>query len=311
MLRSSCNCEARNNPNSVWAAKWCVLAILIFAHNALAESRNFRMALWNNPSGADADLPVFSEGEAQPGGSSILLISSWRIDDFARHWADAAAKSKYNLSRIEAVIVDEPYWNALGTPKSFNACANTRNVSLLTAERQLSSVAFVLKQSSPQIKFWVNFSEPELQWMMDTNCPAALIQPYMDVVSVDIYWKGFSSVKPYYDWLIRHRVLPSQQIALVPGTFYRDGKDEQVQQANYLRGYFDYAELLNKECGSSSGPRGAKFKSDRCIVWIVMGWLRQTWRDPNGTLWRGEGDPSSVFIRCVWQAKQKAPVTHH
>ena len=291
---------------------WFICVFLVFTQSAGCEVRNFRMALWNNPRGADADVALFTEGQAQPGGNSVLLISSWRTDDFAQHWNNLVVNRKYDLSRIEAVLVDEPYWNALGTHIWSNPCRDNRKGFLQAAELQLGNVAFAIKQTSPQTRFWVNFSEPEVQWMMDAKCPAKLNQEYIDVISVDVYWKSFNvGVKPYYSWLIAHRVFPGQQIALVPGTFFREGKDEQLTQAAYLKGYFDYADRLNKKCEIPLGPTGATDKSDGCLVWIVVGWMRETWRDRNGVVWRGEGDPNSSLIRAVWHAKQKVRVNRH
>ena len=82
-------------------------------------------------------------------------------------------------------------------------------------------------------------------------------QAYMDVVSEDRYYDYFyPTVEPDYDGLVSHRATAYQQVALVPGTFYRPGHDDPSRQADILAGYFAYASLQNETCNLPRGPRG-------------------------------------------------------
>ena len=72
----------------------------------------------------------------------------------------------------------------------------------------------------PYARFWVNFNaQSEVAWMMDSDCALPVNQPYIDVISLDDYWKSFSpEVQSDYNWIAAHRATPYQQMALVPGT---------------------------------------------------------------------------------------------
>jgi hypothetical protein len=301
--------KAKLRKNVVIAKWFSLLLLVIFVQRLDADDRRFRMALWNNPNGTDADVSFFTEGGIQPNGSSILLISSWSLDNFAEHWESLIRLQKYDVSRIESVVVDEPYWSTLGTANWSNPCRDKRKIRLRREEQLLRNAALAIKRTSRQIRFWVNFSEPEVQWIMDPQCPAPLIQNYIDVISMDVYWKSFGrSVQPYYNWLIAHRTSPGQQFALIPGAFYREGVDDQIEQASLLKGYFDYAKHLNEKCELPLGQTGTTGKADRCLVWVVVGWLGPTVRDSHGVVWHGELDPQSTFIRAIWRASQRIPL---
>jgi len=266
------------------------------------------MGLWNNPSGADADIPFFEEGDVQPDRPAILRLSSWMRADFANYWTYSLGQ-KYDFSRIRAVLVDEPFWTVLGTPDWSNPCRDDRNAALLEYQAQLRNVAGIVRSTSSIPRFWVNFSEPEMRWMMDRDCPALLNEDYIDVVSTDVYFKEFATgPRHYYDWLHANPSKPSQQIALTPGTFFRGSIDTPTQQASLLWGFFDYAAALNHNCKDPERLLSeSDYFDDNCPVWIVAGWLGTT-DSFNGIVWHGELDPKSTAIRSVWRDELKRRV---
>ncbi len=270
--------------------------------------RRFRMVLWLSPSGADADVKTFVEGSPQPPGRSVLHLSNWNSDKFSALFAWQAFRLNWDFSRIEAVVVDEPLWRATGGTDLSNPCStqakDSRYAAIQTAFSQLVQASETVKAYSQNLKFWVNFSEPEMQWQMDETCPLHLNGAHIDVISLDKYFTDFSSVKPYYDWLLKNRAKPSQQIALIPGTVFRDGIDDPNVQASYLADFFEYANRMNQRCDAQS-PQGGK----GCLVWIVAGWPAATYTDASsGVIWRGELDPKSSAISNVWRAELAKPV---
>jgi len=277
-----------------------VILSLISAADAQQRFRNFRMGLWNNPTGVDADIPFFKEGEVQPRRPAILQLSSWQKPGFAEHWLNTVSR-QYDLRRLEAVIIDEPYWSVFGTPDWSNPCRDSRLQGVLEYRLRLRMVADLIKETSPNARLWINFSEPEMLWMMDPGCPLDLNEDFIDVASLDVYWKSFEEgPQRYYDWLLSHPGTERQQIALVPGTFYRGALDDPIQQASFLPAFFDYARQLNESC---DGRGVLRFRNDdgrnRCVVWMVAGWLGPT-HFRGGISWRGEQDPSSQAIHLAW-----------
>jgi hypothetical protein len=282
----------------------------VFVNADEQHTRNYQMALWTNSTGNDADIAFFSEGENQPPGRSVLLLNSWAIDNFLEHWDAMIAQLGYDFNRIDAALVDEPYWNALGTIDRSNPCRDARAPLLAKNNASLQNVAAVVKLTSWRTRFWINFSEPEVLWMMDTECPAKLNQPYIDVVSIDVYWKSFTSQPQfYYRWLISHRPSSSQQIALVPGTFFRQGIDNPAKQAEILDGYFQFAEEANTHCGRPrSDIANQTNQFDQCLVWMVAGWLAPTITDGGHVTWRGEQDSASTAISTKWRRYLARPI---
>ena len=278
-----------------------IISISIGAAYSQTPSRNFRMALWNNPTGADADLPIFTENEAQPKGESVLVVFSWQRNGFAEYWL-ATLAHKYDLRRLQAVLIDEPYWNATGENWS-NPCRDKRNIDIVKVNSQLRTIAGLVHETARNAKFWINFSEPEMRWMMDTGCPAELNQSYIDVVSLDVYWKPFDAEPhSYYNWLMSHLAGPGQKIALIPGTFVRKGVDKPHEQAALLKGYFDYANGMNAQCRQSG-----KRSKNRCPVWLVAGWLATGFNN-KAAHWAGLQDPESAEIRSAWASELAKPV---
>jgi hypothetical protein len=160
----------------------------------------------------------------------------------------------------------------------------------------------------------VNLTKTQIDWMTTPQCsdggayPLYVNQPYIDVISLDIYNKGFTSdVKPYYDWLDSNRAKPEQQFALVPGTHYVVGQYSAASQAALLPAYFNYADNQNLNCNLPLGDRGVTGRFDGCRVWIVLGWLGPNYSEGNWQ-YKGERDPSSGPIANVWQSRVAIPI---
>lgn len=270
-----------------------------------AQTRAFQMALWvarEYPPGVDTDIPSFYDGEDQPDGFSILIGFKWDLPLFAHR--------PYDWARILAVEVDEPY-------NEFNRvrCWSTSTVAAVNARAQdLADRAAELKSISPLTRFWVNLARPQTDWSTLDPCrddgsspPPDVNRPYIDVISVDIYYTPFNTaIKAIYDQWVMFPAKPDQQVALIPGTFYREGKDHPATQASYLQGYFDYANNANQNCNRPLGSRGQTGSFDGCPVWIVMGWLSHNATE-DGVEYIGERDPRSAPIADVWQAQLAVP----
>jgi hypothetical protein len=274
-------------------------------------NRSFQMALWPDtnpavvPTPSDADIKTFWELYGQPAAParSIAFLQTWQSNTPLPAW---------DWSRILAVQIDEPYATALigtfggGIDLTQNPCHSTAQMQVINATAQkLATEATMVKSNSPKTRFWVNFSGVELGWMMDSTCPLALNQPYIDVISVDHYRAPFKpDVQVYYDWFIAHpptsQQQPQQQLALIPGTFFETGVDDPTTQATYLQGYFDYANSLNHNCNLALGSRGQTFNFDGCRVWVVMGWLAGNFEDYVGLL-----DSRSAPIARAWRQEAR------
>jgi len=262
--------------------------LLALTTQALAAERKFHMALFGSDDPNYTDLAWFSGGP-QPPGRSILAIDP----------STNPAGLAYDWSRIAAVMIDEPYWiaahNAIGYDDDSNPCWNPsdpRNAGIAVMMNTVANTAAAFKSVAPNTRFWINFSVPEMNWMIDPYCTIFLNQPYIDVISLDKYDTDFSGVQPYYDWLYWHRAKNSQQFALVPGTFYMP--PENSGEGNYrdpytaaarLQGYFDYANNLN-----SAGW-------DAPMVWLIAGWPAGDSNPYIGILVPGP----SVYMLAAWQ----------
>lgn len=311
------------------------------------------MALWGNEFSppVDADMAFFNEGDTQPQSPtrSVLRFVPFsnppvRDQDPVTHWnkliqlpLPSKPTYRYDLNRIDAVVIDEPYLKAIGFAQSGplwqNPCHDNRFQAVLNAHQQLQALAQAVKVTTPTTRFWINFSEPEVQWMLDPNCPLNLSGPFVDVVSMDKYLVPFagpcqvtltqpaSCVQPYYDWIVSHRASSSQQIAVLPGTFVRfDANHKQLddpqKQADLLAGFFSYAMTLNQSCILPRESVGTTGRFDGCLVWVVMGFPGTNFQG-GVSLWCGElesnpGVPERVQcpvsevtapIRRVWHAE--------
>jgi len=283
-------------------------ALLCIAPNApaCARTRAFQMALWGAESdstvGLNTDVAVFPEGHEQPKGDSVMINFNWQ--------APLSQHGDYEWSRILAVLVDEPYNDFNGVTCWTNSIAE----DVRDRTRLLSDRARELKSVSPLTRFWVNYAEPQLKWMTTRQCthdgsgPPSINNSDFDVVSVDVYRASFKrGVKKYYDWLVLRRSKPDQQVALIPGTFHIRGKDKPAVQASYLKGYFDYANRMNRNCNLPLGSRGQTGSFDGCPVWMVMGWLSHNHTE-GGLEYVGERDPRSAAIARVWRAQVAVPL---
>jgi hypothetical protein len=289
--------------------------------SARAAQRSFQMALWPDtvitPTVADGDIKTFWElyGEPAAPARSVMFIQTWQ--------KNTALPTGYDWSRILAVEIDEPYAvnlaqaGLLGAGE--NPCYDTtgRRMSIVNeTAKVLKQEAAMVNAISPTTRVWINFDTSEVEWMQDTACPLYLNQPYIDVVSLYHYDTQFSpAVQSYYDWFSHHPAKASQQLALVPGTYYLirkvspptpDPQDNPDSQASILTGYFDYANKLNRNCNLSPGPRGHTWNFDGCPIWIVMGWLAANTTNGTGE-YVGELDPRSEPIRAAW--RQEVGVT--
>lgn len=281
-----------------------------------AQSRAFQMAMWadsDRAPGADTDIPVFYDTVGQPDGHGILI----RFDLNKPFTAD-----EYKWHRIAAVLFDEPFNHLNRVP-----CWTADSVALLNDRIQLlARRAAELKAVAPLTRFWVNVTPTQLDWMMrplgtcppepgsppeEVPDPPYFNQPYIDVVSLDYYNRWFDSyVKPYYDWLDAHRAKPEQQMALIPGTHYRLGKDRPGNQAFLLDGYFAYANNANQNCNLPLGSRGVTGIFDGCRVWIILGWLGPNWTEgkEGSDIYIGERDPTSWEIANAWRTQLALPL---
>jgi hypothetical protein len=286
---------------------FALLTALVFAApggQAYARSRAFQMAMWAESDAApgdDSDIPVFYDTTAQPAGRSILI----RFDR-----DKPLSAGEYEWSRIAAVLFDEPYNDFSGL-----RCWSAAAVAAVNARSEvLAQRATELKSLAPTTRFWVNLAKPQLDWMTTPQCadpdaaPVNVNKPYIDVISVDVYGKRFKPhLKRYYDWLDSHRARPDQQLALIPGTFYRLGKDKPTTQAAYLRGYFDYANRANRRCDLPNGSRGVTGNFDGCRVWIVLGWLGPNYVEA-GYTYVGARDARAAPIANAWRTELALPL---
>jgi hypothetical protein len=331
-------------PTGRYALSFCLsFFVLSFGRVSEAQTRNFQMALWGNEGNQapiDADVAFFHGGDTQPSGHSILKFSFWNTQGA---WQSMVSKMKYDFSRIDAVAVDEPYWTTIGTsplPRNVwqNPCQDNRYPRVASSYQMLQSLGQAVKQTSSRTRFWINFSEPEIQWMMDTNCPAnrpiTLNGSFVDVVSLDRYKILFEGpcqvtlsrpapcLQPYYDWILAHRAYAGQQIALVPGVFVRILErrtgpvrlDDPNSQTALLAGFFNYAATMNQSCSLPLGATGFTGVFDGCLVWLVIGYPGESWTEnpktETPTQWLGEFDPNPVLqpIQAAWRSELSIPI---
>ena len=280
---------------------------------AQSGTRSFPMTLFDGWS-HDSDIPVITNGEPQPAGHSILLLPDWRAKDTTGQLVPLSSFG-YDWSRIIAVYIDEPYKppgstfdNTLRNPNGTPACQvsmSSLNAAIAPVDSDLQTRAAQLQQAAPKTRFWVNFTVDEANWMATCSSPQTFNRTYIDVISADWYYVDFATIQPFYSVVAANPAKPEQQSALVPGTFFRSGKDSQQSQANHLQGFFDYANTQNQTCNLPLGARGSTGYFDGCRVWMVMGWLAGNVID--GDDYRGEEDPTSAAITGVWRTEQLVP----
>lgn len=304
-----------NKPSS--RALRALLAVLLYVGlvgmvAAQSETRSFPMTLWGGGN-HDSDIPAILEGDPQPAGRSIVILQNWGDDD-------PLAAMGYDWSRIVAVMIDEPYGpnhtpasldSSLQVPNGTPACGVSMadlNAAIMPVDTMLEQKAKELRALAPTARFWVNFSWAEANWMGECANTTAFNRAYIDVVSADWYYVDFDVIQPFYSVVAANPPpeRPDQQLALVPGTFFRSGVDMQATQASHLQGFFDYANTMNQNCDLPLGTRGGTGYFDGCRVWMVMGWLAGNYLAEHD--YRGEEDPTSSAITGVWRAEQLVPV---
>jgi hypothetical protein len=273
----------------------CFLGALATSFEA-AAARRFEMALFSSSDPTSTDLSWIAPCTDQPSAPrrSILVIDGNYENS---QLASVLATCNYDWSRIAAVVIDEPYWWATGATNWTNPCytqgSDERWEQLWARDAALQNAAAAVQNISPSTRFWVNFSEPEVKWMQDSNCPLPL-RSFIDVISLDKYNVPFSQVQPYYNWIVAHRSRPQQQLALVPGVFHQalPTWTNPSIAAGYLQAYFNYANSMN------STP------ADLPMVWLVAGWpgLGDDWNGDvgNGYVWHGIFHPTSYPILNAW-----------
>ena len=280
------------------------------------------MVLWNDSEGTDGDIPFFAEGQGQPPGRSIVSLSGmwYALDSLPALRAHLSSLS-YDFSRVEAVVLDEPFWNVSGATDPRNPCytkEDGRYAAIESAHNNLKAFAKLLRKAAPTTRLWVNFSEPEIRWGMDTTCAPPLNGDFVDVVSVDKYFVPFDNeVRDYYSWIISHRATPWQQMALVPGTFYYANPKTGLpmtttldQQISFLQGYYDYANKLNTSCSLPVPPPPSPLASDGCPIWMVAGWTAISMParpDSLSPVFFGTKAPVAQRIRANWVAELAKP----
>jgi hypothetical protein len=275
------------------------------------STRSFQMGLWFNPAGADADIAFFTEQEQQPIGRSIFFLSGlWNPFAPQGEFASKLRAYDYDWTRIAAVVIDEPYWVHTGQKDRANPCRDPRdprNEQIVQIAARVQEAATIIRDLSPATRFWVNFSVMEVQWASDSLCAIRFNDEYIDVVSLDAYGGRFEDVAwSHYEWLQANRATAYQQLALVPGTFYREGVDNQQVQASYLPGYFAYADSLNESCDLPAGRVGVTGLWDGCAIWIVAGWSGAT-HHLGKDVYRGALDPAATAISAAWRDKLAYP----
>lgn len=196
-------------------------------HDDGFTTRDYKMYLWSDNSGQDSDASFFGEGETQPNGSSILNVTSWN------QAIPAVPQYNYDYTRIIAMIIDEPYWNA-----SNQTSSPCNNQLIQQAEINLANSIQILKSYNPNILIWVNFSKPEMDWQISYNCGLNFIIPGIDILSMDQYETSIPI--QYYDWLLNNR-FPGQRIAMIQGLFSTEDFDAYIA-ANDMWGYYSYAD---------------------------------------------------------------------
>lgn len=285
----------------------CFYAIAVGMSGGRDGARNFPMAMYFDGDTTYSDVTFTGLPTTQPAGRSILGFSA-TDNNFPSEWASTV--QNYDLTRIEAVNVDEPYLNILhnaGFGSSGDPCnpSDPRYSTIHNGFTQLMNDAMAIKKSSSKIRFWVNFSAPEVGWMMNGSC-AFLNASYIDVVSVDDYLQDFyPTVNSMYSWFISHPGYSGQQLALVPGAFvFSDGSVDPVAQSKILEEYFNYAANANQTCTLPPSSVGTTGIFDGCRVWLVAGF---EFTDCCGG-YIGLADPATVPIQAAWLAELSNPL---
>jgi hypothetical protein len=288
------------------------LLLTALATDASAQSsRPFQMSILSatdDTSTAHSDIPIFTRGifrdQTQPPApvrSIVWLKPDANLDQYPLDW-----------TLIVGVYVDEPYGQILSAfnPPPFgwyDACSTNANIyqALLDRESTLQAMAAALHLKAPQARFWVNFSEAEID-SIGAGPGCAFNQPYIDVVSMDIYHVDFqTTLSSRYQFLYAHRPTDHQQLALAAGTF-TDGQQTGAQAASRLSGYFAYAASMNQQCNLPLGPIGFTGRYDGCPVWMVAGWTGGQTPPADAPDVRPIDSSNSTAVFNAWQGESAA-----
>jgi hypothetical protein len=286
----------------------CLAMLSTTALAAQPRTRPFQMSILSTTDGiyrAGVDIPIFTRNvfstyQDQPAGLSIAWLPP--SADLDRH--------KLDWTRIVAVYVDEPYGEFMKKQKSCEGLDEATRVQLEDTKAQLEAMATALRAKAPATKFWVNFTRREIELTLDPAARCPFNQPYIDVISMDIYGIDFwPKIDKLYRKLYKHRATPHQQLALVPGTF-TGGWEQQTGEegASRLSGYFKYAARMNRRCNLPLGPTGPSGIYDGCPVWIVAGWIggeRPLDEDPRTYI--PLDNPASKLVFEAWQEQIAIP----
>jgi hypothetical protein len=302
----------------VWFAPLLLLSLalsrsadMVASRSPSADVRYFQMALftyefmeggvnWLNVA-EYADIPMFegySDASHQPAGRSIMRLPTWQQDR-------PLASVNVDWSRVLAVVIDEPFATIVADfkePSAGGAECTDQNNGIAAARSKLMAAAAAVHHAAPRTRFWVNYSGKEVQVMRRDQCPLALNDATIDVVSLDIYQEDFDdAIKDHYDWFMSQR--EQQQIALVPATHYKVGIDSDSKAARRLEGFFEYANSLNQRCERPLGRVGRTGNYDGCPVWVVAGWLAQPVYEEASVVHHGMLNESSFEIRNAWSSQ--------
>jgi len=270
------------------------------AAQAQLATRSFLTVLWSdhvskspNPTptspviGVDADIDAFFVGYGdQPEGRSVAIGADAHTPISQLH---------FDWSRVVALVFDEPY-----TPD----CNESTLANDIDIDQALAARAAELRAIAPATRFWVNFTDKQIRWMLDGfGCPYPYNKAYIDVISLDGYGQSFR--QDLYEGLMGNPAKPSQQVAFVPGTFYAPKQDD---QADYLPEYFRAADYYNQQYSLPLGDLRWTGTADGCPVWMVLGWLAGNWNDGKGTQYYGMFDPSAGRVADIWRREVAVPL---
>lgn len=293
-----------------------LLSLSMFAANAFAQTpRPYQMSILASTDGgtiANVDIPTFTQGvfryDPQPAGRWTIawLPPNRNLGQYDIDW-----------SRIAAVYVDEPYvqilkvqGNCAPPPPPTSPDDPPGRDPIVDMIDELAAMAAELRVRAPSARFWVNLSKTEFDLVRNPTSGCSFNQPYIDVISMDIYEEEFQpAISERYQYLYAHRASTYQQLALVAGTF-TGGVHNQTgaQAASRLSDYLAYAAQMNQQCDLPLGPIGYTGIYDSCPVWMAAGWIGGVSPVPEGNHYYFPIDnQSSVVVLNAWQAAVAVP----
>lgn len=313
-----------------------------------AVPRHFQMSVWGNEqANSDSDIPMVFENDIPPAtGPYILELINWSTSNYwvndilgypsgttpAVPYVSQQPSWKLDFSRIAAVLVDEPYLSNSGVSNILNdsACPSSSDPNYAAVQGVQTTLANLMEavkstQGASKVRFWINFSVPEIQYMKK-GCAPLLNSKYVssdggayyaDVVSIDndgptetqlfdAVISGIDTLHTYYNWLSSTPAYYGQQIALVPPTYipYPYEVTNDLEAAANLTPFYNYANELNQTCTLPLGGAGQTEIFDGCPVWIVAGWFYQDGNPFDGRL--GENVPPD--LHSAWTTERGAAI---